>query len=158
MKKITLASAFVAALLLAGCESSSLENAMPLVTLGPREAPRSRVYDADQRATYEAAKAVVNQMGYRITHGGPAEGEIVALSGVARGDEVGGARQISMKIELEPGPQSGTEMVLSITEIIEGDSSNLQSLATQTPLKDTPLYDDFFARVQAQLSADAKQK
>jgi hypothetical protein len=63
-----------------------------------------------------------------------------------------------MKIELEPGPQSGTEMVLSITEIIEGDSSNLQSLATQTPLKDTPLYDDFFARVQAQLSVDAKPK
>ena len=48
MKNLTLASAFVAALLLAGCESSSLENAMPL---GHARAPRGAPLPGLRRPT-----------------------------------------------------------------------------------------------------------
>ncbi len=130
---------------------------MPRVGLGPREAPKSRVYQASQRATYDAARAVAEQMSFRVTRGGPAQGHFVALSGISRGDGSGGARQISMKVDLGPGPDSGTELVLSLTEIIEADQSSPQGMATQTPLNDTPLYEDFFRSVEKALRAPVKE-
>ncbi len=55
-----------------------------------------------------------------------------------------------------PGATSGTEMTVSFTEIIEADSANHPGMATQTPLKDTPLYEDFFRDVQRALEAPPK--
>ncbi len=157
MKTLNLALAFAAAALTAGCESGLLnDDSLPRVALGAREAPKSQVYPADQKATYEAARSVVEQMGFKVVKGGPAQGRIVALSDISRGDGGGGARQISMKIELSPGPGSGTELVLSLTEILEAESGGQEGLATQTPLNDTPLYEDFFRKVEKALQAPAK--
>ena len=150
MKLISIAAACCAAALMSGCQSGLTDDLH--AALGPRESPRTRVYQADQRATYEAAKAVIEQMGYRFVRGGPAQGEIEALSAISGGDERGSARQISMRIKLRPGPESGTEMELSLTEILEGDSVNQRAMATQTPLIDTPLYRDFFRNVQTALN------
>lgn len=159
MKITTLALACCAAALMTGCESGLInDDNMPRVALGPREAPKSRVFQADQKATYQAARAVAEQMGFKVTRGGAAQGQILALSAIARGDGVGGARQVSMKIDLGPGPDSGTEMVLSLTEIIEADSSNATGMATQTPLRDTPLYEDFFRNVEKALQAPPKEQ
>jgi hypothetical protein len=153
MKILTLAGACCAAALLSGCESGGSSDLPELMTLGAREAPRSRTYQADQKATYEAAKAVVAKMDYTFVRGGPAEGRLEALSSINRGEEPGSSRQLSLKVTFGPGASSGTEMVVSFTEIIEADSANQPGMATQTPLHDTPLYEDFFRDVQRALDA-----
>lgn len=153
--KLAVLSTCLAALLFAGCQSDVPEDFH--LKLGPREAPQARTFLADQRATYEAAKAVVQSMGYRIVKGGAAQGEMVALSPVARGDGQGGGRQVSLRITLSPGADSGTEMEVSLTEILESDSSGQQGLATQTPLTDTPLYEKIFKDVQQALGGPKAQ-
>ena len=154
MKPFALAAALFA-LVLSGCQSEVPDNFK--IGLGPREAPQSRTFAADQKATYAAAKAVIGRMGYHVVKGGAAQGELTALSDVAHGDGQGGGRQISLRIKLTPGVDSGTEMEVSLTEILEADSSGQQGLSAQTPLLDTPLYEKIFKDVQQELVAPRVQ-
>src|ERR1019366_4184737 len=93
MRLLTASAACCAALLFAGCETDSSD--IVHTVLSPREAPRSRVFQGDTRAVYEAARAAADELGYRVVRGGPAEGRLDALSGIAGGDEAGSSRQIS---------------------------------------------------------------
>lgn len=154
MKITPMIAALAAAALLSGCESGFSEDVRS--ALGPREAPRSRVFQADQRATYAAVRAAVDEMGYKFRRGGPAEGELEALSSINRGDDPGSARQISLKVHLSPAAESGTEVEVSLIEVIEEDPANQPGMATQTPLRDTPLYEVFFRDVQTALNAPAR--
>jgi hypothetical protein len=154
MKFLPLAAA-CAALVLSGCESGLSDDVRS--ALGPREAPRSRVFQADQRATYEAARKAVDDMEFRFLKGGPAEGTLEALSAIGGGDEgAASARQISMKVSMQPGPESGTLVEVSLTEILEADATNQPGMATETPLRDTPLYDVFFKDIQKFLEQPAQ--
>ena len=155
MKTLPLIAALAAAALLTGCESSFSDDVRS--ALGPREAPRSRVFQADQRATYAAVRAAADEMGYKFEHGGPAEGELEALSSINRGDDAGSARQVEMKVHLSPAAESGTEVEVSLIEVIEEDSANQPGMATQTPLRDTPLYEVFFRNVQTALAAPPRE-
>lgn len=131
-----------AALLLgaAGCD----EITEPLrEQIDPAARPEVRVFSADQRTTYEAARAAVEQIGFHFVRGGPAEGEIEALSGLETGDTQGSTEQFSLKATLSPTPD-GTEVSVWVKEIIEADSEHRQGFATETPIKDTPLYETFF--------------
>ena len=38
--------------------------------LGPREAPRTQVFQADKKAAYEAARAAVDEMGFNLSAAG----------------------------------------------------------------------------------------
>jgi hypothetical protein len=94
-------------------------------------------------------------MGYRFIRGGPAQGELEAISRVGSGETHGSARQLAMKVALEPTLDGkGTEVAIRLTEIIEADSSNRAGQATETPLRDTPQYDVFFRRVGRELGVD----
>lgn len=151
--KTTLAiAACCAAALLAGCESDDFSDSLHSV-LGAREAPRSRVFAADQKSVFTAAKAAVDQMGYRFIRGGPAEGRIDALSGISGGDDAASSRQISMKVRLDYAADSGTTVTVSFSEILEAESSNQPGMATETPMRDTPLYEVFFRNLQQALQA-----
>jgi hypothetical protein len=154
MKSLILAAA-CGALLLSGCESGFSDDVRS--ALGPREAPRSRVFQADQKATYAAARRAVDEMEFHFEKGGPAEGTLEALSAISGGDEgATSARQISMKVSMQPGPESGTEVDVSLTEILSADATNQPGMATQTPLRDTPLYDVFFKDIQKYLDQPAQ--
>jgi len=155
MKTLRSIAVLCGAALLAGCDSGISDEVHSV--LGPREAPKSRVFQADQRATYEAVKAATDEMGYKFEHGGPAEGRLEAMSPINRGDDPGSARQISMKVTLSPAAESGTEVEVSLVEVIEEDTANQPGMATETPLRDTPLYEVFFRNVQTALTAAAKQ-
>lgn len=120
--------------------------------LGPREAPKSRVFQADQKAVYEAVKAAADAMDFRFVRGGPAEGELEALGAISVGEEAGSSRQISMKVHLSPAGDSGTLVEVSLTETIEETSAEEPAMATQTPLRDTPQYEVFFRDVQTALN------
>jgi hypothetical protein len=154
VKMLSLSAVLLGAALLAGCESGLPDDVRS--ALGPRERPRTRTYPADQRAVYEAAKAAAGAMEFRFVRGGPAQGELEALGAISPGDEPGSSRQISMKVHLTPAAESGTDVEVSLTETIEEASASEKGLATETPLRDTPLYEVFFRNLQTALSAPPK--
>ena len=131
----------------AACESISESASAVREKFAEREAPQVRSYPAEPRRTYDAVRTAATQMGYRITRGGAAQGELEALSGVGSGERSGTARQLALKVKIERSLDGGSEVKLKITEILESDSSNRAGLATQTPLRDTPQYEVFFQRV-----------
>jgi hypothetical protein len=143
------------ALLLAGCESSIGDSVQ--TALSPREAPRTRVFQAEGRATYEAAKAAAEEMGYHYVRGGPAEGELDELSEITGGEDAGGSRQLSLKVRMSPADPSGTSVEVSFVEILETNQNGATpGMATEAPLKDTPLYEVFFRTLGNDLQAPPK--
>jgi hypothetical protein len=156
MRILPAIAACCAAAFLAGCDSGVGDSVRS--ALGPREAPRTRVFQADQKAVYEAALAAAKEMGYRFVRGGPAEGELDALSGISSGDDAdaGSSRQVSMKVRLSQTPEGGTTAEVAFGEIIEADSKNQPGMATETPLRDTALYEVFFRNVQEALQSPPK--
>ncbi len=150
MKSLSLLALICGATLLSGCESGFSDDVHSV--LGPREAPKSRVFQADQKATYAAVKAAAESMGYRVVHGGPAEGELDALSGITDGEDAGSAHQVSMKVRLSPNGDSGTVVEVSLTEMIEDRTPEQPAMTTQTPLRGTAQYEVFFRDIQAALA------
>ncbi len=138
---------FAAALLLAGCAvADSVRERM-----AADNAPRTRTFPAEPRATYAAAHAALDPMGFRFTHGGPAEGQMDALSSVMAGEAGEKARQVSLHADFHAA-DGGTEVKIWLKEIIEDDSAHL-GMATSTTMRDTPLYEVFFHAIQSNLTA-----
>jgi hypothetical protein len=152
--KILPAIAACCAALLAGCDSGIGDSVRS--ALQPREEPRTQVFQADQKAAYEAARAAAKSMGYRYVKGGPAQGELEELSGISR-DETGSSRQMSMRVRLSPETEGGTAVTVSFDEIVEADSTGQGSLGTETPVRAMPLYETFFRRVQEAILAPSKE-
>jgi hypothetical protein len=145
----------LAALAFAGCESISDATSSVRDKIAAREAPQVRNFAASPRTAYDAVRASATAMGYRFVRGGAAQGEFEAISGVGRGETIGSARQISMKVTLNPKLDgTATEVAVRLTEILEADSSNRAGQATETPLRDTPQYDVFFRRVGTALGVE----
>ena len=146
--KTPLASLFLAtALLLAGC--SVADSVRERVAAD--NTPRTRPSPPSREPTYAAAHAALDPMGFRFTHGGPAEGQMDALSSVMAGEAGEKARQVSLHAEFHSA-DGGTEVKVWLKEIIEDDSSHL-GMATTTPMRDTPLYEVFFHAIQSNLTA-----
>lgn len=148
---------FAASLLISGCESLSDAAGSVRDRIAAREETRERTYAAAPRATYDALRSAATQMGYRQTRGGPAQGEFEAVSAVAPGERHGSARQILMKTRVTAGLDGKSSMVgVSLTEVIEDDSSNRPGLATRTALRDTPQYQVLFQRISDLLGVPAQ--
>ena len=156
MKTLKIFAAALAAGLLWGCNSDLRDEVRS--ALGPREAPRLQVFQAGQKEAFEAVRAAVDQMSFTFVRGGPATGDLEAMSGVASGDEPNSSRQILMKVHLSPAGDAGTQVQVSLIETLEADSSHQPGMATQTPLHDTPLYSVFFREVQKALTAPAQKR
>ena len=124
----------------AGCEDVSTFRAPSARASGFRCPPHVRVFAADERTTYAAAKAALEPMGYTFQHGGPAQREIDALSHVTGGDEPATARQFTLKAKFDPSLDgASTEVSVKMDEIDEEDSGRNLSRATEVPLTDTSL-------------------
>jgi hypothetical protein len=145
--KISLGGLLLAgALLLGGCAVADSVRER----VAADHAPHTRVFAADPRAAYAAAHAALDPMGFRFTHGGPAEGLMDALSAVMPGEAGENARQVSLHAEFHAA-EGGTEVRVTLKEIIEDDADRL-GMATTTGLRDTPLYEVFFHAIQANLT------
>jgi len=156
--KLVCATVLIAAVWVAGCESFSDAAAGVRERIAGRDSARVQTFAAEPRETYEAVRSSAQQMGYRFIRGGAAQGEFEGLSGVASGDRTGTARQLAMKVKLEPSAEGGTQLTVRITEILEADSSNRAGMATETPLRDTPQYDVFLRRVKQALEVPTAAK
>ena len=154
MKRLFAFVAFAAiGLFFNGCDSLSGAADRVRAKLAARDEPRVRDYAAPPRATYEAVRIAADQMGFRFLRGGPAQGEFDAISGVGQGDAPNSARQVTMKVRLHAATDGGTEVTVVLKEVIETDTANHTGVATETPLRDTPLYDSFLRAVQKALDA-----
>lgn len=117
-----------------------------------RDEPRTKTFSAPPRVAYDAVKQAAANMGYRFTHGGPAQGVFEAVSGVGPGETAGSARQVGVKVRLHATLDgSGTDVSVRFTEIVEADSSHRMGMATETTMRDTPLYEVFFRNIQQAL-------
>jgi hypothetical protein len=155
MKTVPAAALCLASALLCGCDSTIGDSVQS--ALSPREAPRTRAFQAEGRATYLAAKAAAEDMGYHYVRGGPAQGELDEMSDISGGDDSGSSRQVSLKVRLSPADPSGTSVEASFEEILESASTGATpGIATETPLRDTPLYEVFFRTLGQDLQAPPK--
>lgn len=119
-----------------------------------RGEPRTKTFSAPERVVYDAVKAAAGNMGYRQTHGGPAQGEFEGISSVDIGETAGSARQVGLKVRLHQTLDgNSTDVSVRFTEILEADSSGRMGMATETTMNDTPLYEVFFRNVQQALGA-----
>ena len=143
---------------LGGCESASdLADTVRTKVLSPREEPRTREFAAPMRATYDAALRAAKDLDYVFVTGGPAEGRLKLLSPIETSGATPSSRQLALNLRLEPAVDGGTQVTASFTEILEPDSNTKAGIATETPLRDTPLYEVFFRGIQQQLTAPPKQ-
>src|SRR5471030_423501 len=122
---------------LTGCDSLSDARDTLHEKFNAREEPRVRVFAADQRATYEAAKIAAEQLDFRFRRGGPAQGELEAVSNLTAGNSLSTTRQLAMKVRLAAAPAGGTEVSLLLTEIIEGDADKGAGQGVGSPLRGT---------------------
>ena len=136
-----------------GCDSLSSAAGSVREKLAEREEPRVRDYAAPPRATYDAVRIAADQLGFRLLRGGPAQGIFDAISGVGQGDVPNSARQVSMKVRLHATADGGTEVTVVLKEVIESNSRDHAGVATETPLRDTPLYDSFLRGIERALAA-----
>lgn len=136
-------------LLLAGCESSDL---LPERMAERFQAPTPKVqnFDGDEHAVFEAAKAAVKAIGFRVTRAGAAQGVIRGISDVQAGDAINNARQYTIEIHLRPGTGSTTEVSVLLRE---QEESKAFSGATDLPLKEHGLYGSYFAALASALPA-----
>lgn len=140
-----------------GCESLSEAKDSIRDKLAARDEPQVHVYPGvTQRAVYDATRVAIAEMGFRYLRGGAAQGEVDAINGVSGGDAPGSAHQISMKVRLHATGDGGTEVKVWLKEVIEADSANHAGTATETPLRDTPLYDTFFRNLQRAIDTPKK--
>lgn len=154
MKPFLAVVLLVSAVMLAGCDTLDDAAASVRDRFAKNEPTRSKTFSSPPRVVYDAVKVAAGRMGYRQTHGGPAEGEFEAINDVDVGETAGTARQQTMKIRLH-GSLDGnsTDVGVRFTEILESGSGSGRGLGTETTMRDTPLYEVFFRNVQQALDA-----
>jgi hypothetical protein len=130
---------------LAGCETTRHEVADRVSEKFTGPTFVRRVYAAEPRLVFDQARATIERLGFRVTKAGPTQGVLEGVSGLASDDHLRGTRQLKVKIRLTPTLDSGTEVAVLFTEIIEADFDKGAGQGTETSLRNHPLYESFFA-------------
>ncbi len=112
-----------------------------------RNAGKSRVYKADPKVVHAAARASLESLGFRYTRGGAKTGVLEAVSTVSSSGDLRGGRQLSLKAQVT-AIGAGTQLTVQLTEIVEDNFNKGAGQATETPLRDTPLYEVLFREVE----------
>ena len=147
--------ASVLCLALAGCESVRDAASSVRERIAARTAPHTHVYTAESRVVYAATRSAIDAMGFSFVRGGPAQGEIDAIGGLSSDNSLRMTRQISMKVRLVAVP-GGTEARVTLSEVIEDDFNKGAGHGTESPLRDTPLYEVLFRYIEKALAAPPK--
>jgi hypothetical protein len=102
-----------------------------------------------------AARAALDEMGYGYVRGGPAQGVIEALSSVETGGEgsMNGARQLQIEAHFSSTADGGTQVDAVMHELVQSDLNQHPGMGTSTLLRDSPVYEEFFATIGRHLAA-----
>ncbi|MET0263135.1 MAG: hypothetical protein ABW223_09575 [Rariglobus sp.] len=112
---------------------------------------QKRVFTADSQVLFEAARASAEELGFRVTRAGAAQGVIEGLSALASDDRLSGSRQRTIKVRLESTLDQGVELAVLFTEVVQDDFAKGAGQGTETTLRDSPLYEAFFNAVGRRL-------
>ncbi len=132
---------------LAGCES--VKTGMREKLSGPSY--QTRAFTGESRAVFDAARSSAEQLGFRITRSGVAQGVIEGLSGLVSDDRLRGSNQRTIKVRLTPASDGSTEVAVLFTEVVEDDFSKGAGQGTETSLRNHPIYESFFANLSRAL-------
>jgi hypothetical protein len=111
----------------------------------------TRGFAVTPERAFDAARNAVEQMGFRVTRAGQAQGVIAGLGKIASDNELRGSRQrtISVRLTLE---RDTVQIGVLITEIVEDDFGGGPRQATEVPYRESPLYTVFFRNVEQGLA------
>ena len=146
--KPTIAAALLAATLigLSGCESMKSASEGVREGWAARYEGRSKVFPATQKECFIACKKAFEKMDFRFTKGGAAQGKLEAVGALHSDAALRGSRQLGLKVTLTKVPD-GTEVKLLVSEFVEDSFEGHGGMGTETPIKDSPLYDLYLAQV-----------
>ncbi|MDF3056064.1 MAG: hypothetical protein K0R17_279 [Rariglobus sp.] len=130
-----------------GCESVRRDFGTGIREKFTGPAYQTRRFGGEARVIFDAARTSAEQLGFRITRAGPAQGVIEGVSGLASDDRLEGSRQRTIKIRVEPVVDGGTELGVLFTEIVEDDFSKGAGQGTEATLRNSSLYEAFFSSV-----------
>ncbi|MBX7121908.1 MAG: hypothetical protein K1X42_07235 [Opitutaceae bacterium] len=144
------ACALLLCLVISGCESVRSD-----FSAGVREkihGPvfQTRVFAGTQRDVFEAARASVAGMGYKITRSGAAQGVIEAFNALSTGETLKTTQQLRLQVRISPVAE-GCEVAALFTQMLENDFNKGRGQATENAVKNTSLYDVLFGRIAGNL-------
>lgn len=111
---------------------------------------QTRVFAGTQRDVFEAARASVAGMGFKITRSGPAQGVIEAFNALSTGETLKTTQQLRLQVRISPVAE-GCEVAALFTQMLENDFNKGRGQATENAVKNTSLYDVLFGRIAGNL-------
>lgn len=151
MKSLWLIGVAAVFFCLSGCESTRTDFAAGVRDKFTGPTYSVRTFTGETQPIFEAARASVGQMGFRITRAGSAQGVIEGVSGIESDDRLRGSRQRTIKVRLTPVASGGTEVAVRFTEVVEDDFNKGAGQGTEITLRNHPLYEVFFGSVRQAL-------
>jgi hypothetical protein len=117
---------------------------------------QTETYEADKMRSFEAARTVLTQLGFRIVRGGAAQGRLDAVSSIRTDDHFRGSRQLELRVRFDPTVDGGTNVQVVIMELIEDDTTKSSGMGVAAPLKDSAVYKIFFRSLREALGESEK--
>jgi hypothetical protein len=144
MKRASILLSALISFFVSGCESGSVVPSRMRERFQPAQ-PKTQIFQGEQPAVFEAARAALRRLDFQTTRAGAAQGLLNAHSRLQASDAFGKARQYVIEVRvraLEPG---STEVSAVLRE--QEESSSFAG-ATDLVLKEHGLYTSFFAAVE----------
>lgn len=120
-----------------------------------RAQPQVHLVTGTQNAVFAAARKAMVQLGYQAGSGGRASGRLEGYTQVGAGEGFQGSYQRRIVVDLAPAGENSMDVKVMIYEIRTDSFGGPASTTTETPLRDSPAYDAFFAELRGQLRAPA---
>lgn len=138
------------ALLLAGCESTSLGDRLrERFSAVPAKA---HVYEGDTRAVYFAAQATFKRLDFVLTRSSVSDLRIEAASRINTSTVFRDSRQIVAAVEIASVGPNSTEVSLRLLEAMEAPGLGG---ANELPLREHGFYETYFAYLRQTLAEEA---
>lgn len=137
---------------LAGCESVS-DRIKAKFTPQPA---RIQAYEASYEEVFAATKITLEDMSFRSVRGRLSSGKLSGVSRLNTNDELSGASQVTVKIEIIEMGEEETEVHVWMTEVVEDRYSQSGGYGTKMPLRGSLLYEILFKGVETVLKSPAK--
>lgn len=117
-----------------------------------RGTPHLRTFPVDRRTAYAAAVAALPKVGLQYQRGGPAQGELEAISEQTAEGNGNRRSQLVLTVRFADTLDGATEVRAWLEEYLETDARRGSGRATGAPAPDLALYEAFFKALAAELN------
>jgi hypothetical protein len=134
----------LSALILAGCESTSLSDRFETVP------PQVQIVPGEVEQVYPAAQKAFKRLDFVLTRS--TMGRVEAASRINTSETFGDSRQIVARVRISPGEAGQSEVALTLTEEVVSSS---MGGTRQQALREHSFYQTYFAMLQQVLQERA---